>query len=141
VAHTARPLDLGGVTANGANTDKSAGAQGGPRLAYTGAGWAYLAGRLTSQPAAAAGSLTGVPDGQSVDVFARGTDNAAWYNEFLGGTAGWNTLGGQITSGLGAAYVSPGGAGTVWILALGTDNRIWMRTGAWPAVGAWARLF
>jgi hypothetical protein len=75
-------------------------------------------------------------------VFVRGIDNAVHYNEFAGTTAGvtsgWHSLGGQLTSGVGAGS-APDGSTTV--LVLGPNGRIYMRTGTWPALGTWTRLF
>jgi hypothetical protein len=75
-------------------------------------------------------------------VFVRGTDGAAWYNEFAGTTAGvtpgWHSLGGQLTSGVGAGS-APGGSTAV--LVLGPNGRIYLRTETWPALGTWTRLF
>jgi hypothetical protein len=75
-------------------------------------------------------------------VFVRGTDGAVWYNEFAGTTAGvtpgWHSLGGRLTSGAGAGSAPDGSTAVV---ALGLDGRIWMRTGTWPALGPWTRLF
>jgi hypothetical protein len=75
-------------------------------------------------------------------VFIRGTDNAIWYNEFVGTTAGvspgWHSLGGKTTSGVGAGSAPDGSTS---ILMLGTDNHIWKRTGTWPTLGSWGKLF
>jgi len=75
-------------------------------------------------------------------VFVRGADGAVWYNEFAGTTAGvapgWHSLGGQLTSGVGAGS-APGGSTAV--VVLGPNGRIYLRTGTWPALGTWTRLF
>lgn len=79
-------------------------------------------------------------------VFARGTDNAAWYNQFAGKTAGitpgWHSLGGRLTSGVGAAGSIGGIAGSpptdnISVVAMGTDNRIMTRGGIWPKLRPW----
>ncbi|MGE5290310.1 MAG: hypothetical protein ACM3ML_24610, partial [Micromonosporaceae bacterium] len=71
-------------------------------------------------------------------VFARGTDNAAWYRQFTEpgypAPAGWHSLGGRLTSGVTAVTV-PGGQ--TYVFVLGTDNRAWMAHGIWPAVRGW----
>ena len=99
----------------------------------TWSGWLSLRGHVTGPGAATPAAGVGV-------AFARGTNNAAYYNEFAGTTpgvsSGWHTLGGKITSGLGAASAPDG---TTWALALGSDNRIWQRTGVWPALKGWSR--
>jgi len=98
-------------------------------------GWKPLGGRGSGD----VGVATPAP-GVGV-VFVRGTDNAVWYNEFAGTTAGvtpgWHTLGGKSTSGVGAGSAP---AGSTSVLVLGTDHHIWMRTGTWPALGAWKKL-
>jgi hypothetical protein len=75
-------------------------------------------------------------------VFVRGTDNAVWYNEFAGTTAGvtpgWHSLGGKLTSGVGAGA---GPDGTIAVLVLGLDNRIHGLIGTWPALGNWTTPF
>jgi len=44
------------------------------------------------------------PSPNAVVAFVRGTDNAAWYNEFFGhtsgATVGWHSMGGNLTSGV-----------------------------------------
>ena len=97
-------------------------------------GYTSLGGHVSGLSAAAPSATAGV-------LFARGTDNAVWYNPFVGGTAGWKSLGGHITSGTGAASAVLDASGTTWVLALGSDNRIWGRTGVWPALAAWAKVF
>jgi hypothetical protein len=100
--------------------------------------WRSLGGQTTSDPAVT------VPD-QSLLIgvaFVRGTDNAAWYNEFSGHTTGvapgWHSLGGRLSSGVTAiptmVTVPPGPA---YLVGLGTDNLAWMRTGTWPALRGW----
>lgn len=99
-------------------------------------GWRSLGGRATGD----VGVASPAP-GVGV-VFVRGLDKATWYKEFAGTTPGvtpaWHTLGGKLTSGVGAGSASDG---ATWALALGLDNHIWMRTGTWPALGPWTKLF
>jgi hypothetical protein len=75
-------------------------------------------------------------------VFVRGTDNAVWYNEFAGTTAGvtpgWHSLGGQLTSGVGAGA---GPDGWTAVVMLGLDNHVYGRIGVWPALDNWATPF
>src|SRR5262249_60951513 len=99
----------------------------------------------TSQPTAPTGLVGGGWAASPVRgvgiVFARGTDNAAWYNQFAGTTTGvtpgWHSLGGRLTSGVGAGGSIGGTAGTpptdnISVVAMGTDNRIMTRRGIWP---------
>jgi hypothetical protein len=74
-------------------------------------------------------------------AFARGTDNALWYHEFLSTTPGWHSLGGDLRSGVGAFDYSPTpepGFDTQGEYGLGTDGQIWQHTdldsGSWSAV-------
>jgi len=75
-------------------------------------------------------------------AFVRGPHNATYYNEFAGTTAGvapgWHSLGGSLTSGVGAGSAADGSTA---VLVLGPNGRIYMRTGTWPALGNWTRLF
>ena len=97
-------------------------------------GWQSLGGHASGD----VGVATPAP-GVGV-VFVRG-GNAVWYNEFAGATAGvspgWHSLAGNLASGVGAGS-APGGSTSV--VVLGADDHIWMRTGTWPALGAWTRL-
>ena len=99
----------------------------------TWSGWHSLGGHVTGPSAATPAAGVGV-------AFARGTNNAAYYNEFAGTTPGvspgWHTLGGKITSGVGAASAPDG---TTWALALSLTSRIWQRTGVWPTLSGWSR--
>lgn len=103
-----------------------------------GVAWRSLGGRTTVSPGLAA------PDSNTVVAFARGTDNAAWYNQFWARarlvTTAWRSLGGRLTTGPSAipAMVDDP-QGPVYVFALGTDNRVWMRTGTWPALQGWKR--
>jgi hypothetical protein len=98
-------------------------------------GWSSLGGRV----AGSAGAATPAP-GVAV-AFARGADNAAWYNEFVGSTTGvslgWHTLGGRLTAGVGAGS-APGGM--TWAVTLGTDNHVWQASGMWPAL-RWSKAW
>jgi len=103
--------------------------------------WQRLGGRVSGDLGAAS-PVRGVGI-----VFARATDNAAWYNQFAGTAAGvtpgWHSLGGKLTSGVGAAGSIGGTAGTpptdnISVVAMGTDNRIMTRGGIWPNLRPWA---
>jgi hypothetical protein len=99
-------------------------------------GWKSLGGRASGD----VGVASPAP-GVGV-VFVRGLDNAVWYNEFAGTTAGvtpgWHSLGGSLTSGVGAGSAPDGSTA---VLVLGPNGRIYLRTGTWPALGNWTRLF
>ena len=94
-------------------------------------GWTSLGGRLGAELGAA------TPSAGAGIVYARGGDNALWYNEFAGATAGWHSAGGRITSGAGAGSVG-NGTGPTWAVALATDGHIWANSGVWPA-HAWSK--
>jgi hypothetical protein len=72
-------------------------------------------------------------------VFVRGVDNQLWFrsrpNPLQQDThfGPWTTLGGQLTS----AVTASTSGGITYVAALGTDNRIWMRSGTWPTLGPW----
>jgi hypothetical protein len=99
-------------------------------------GWHSLGGRASGD----IGVATPAP-GVGV-VFVRGPGNALYYNEFAGTTAGvsggWHSLGGSLTSGVGAGSAADGSTA---VLVLGPNGRIYMRTGTWPSLGNWTRLF
>lgn len=99
--------------------------------------WHSLGGRTTASP-----GITTAGD-STVVAFARGTDNAAWYDQFWwhpgnGVTSAWHSLGGRLTS---APTAIPTAVnvpqGPVYLFALGPDNQIWMRTGTWPGLRGW----
>jgi hypothetical protein len=93
-------------------------------------GWTSLGGRLSAELGAATPSA-----GRGI-VYARGGDNALWFNEFAGTTTGvtrgWHSAHGRITSGAGASSVG-NGTGPTWAVALGNDGHIWANSGVWPA--------
>jgi hypothetical protein len=97
-------------------------------------GWKSLGGRVSGDIGAAS------PASAVAVVFARGADNALWYKEFTGMTAGvtagWHSLGGRLTSGVGAVSAS---GGHTWAVVLGADGHIWANSGTWPA-HTWSRL-
>jgi hypothetical protein len=77
-----------------------------------------------------------------VVAFARGTDNAAWYKEFFGQTAGvtvgWHSLHGKLTSGVTALTQREASQfAPTSVFALGLDNRAWMDSSTWPALTGW----
>ena len=96
--------------------------------------WRSLGGRVFGDVGAA------TPAAGAGVAFVRGTNNAAWYIEFAGATAGvtpgWHTLGGELTSGVGAGSTA---GGMTWAVVLGTDNHVWQCSGTWPALH-WARV-
>ena len=100
----------------------------------TGAGWRRLGGptgdKILGQPAAY-GS-----DGGRIDVFVRGTDNAAYQRTFHNGHWGcWTRLGGALTDSPTVAFTSP----TSWtMVARGADGAVWQRGAdtSWTSLGA-----
>jgi len=98
--------------------------------------WHSIGGRTTSNPGIA------TPSAQAAVAFVRGTDNAGWYNEFLGQTAGvtagWHSLHGTLTSGVTAFTQAEGSVlGPTSVFALGSDSRAWIDTGTWPSLTGW----
>jgi hypothetical protein len=95
----------------------------------------YAAGRTAWSPA-----VTLTPD-QAV-VLVHGVDNRLWFRsrpnpmDETEDFGPWTTLGGRLTS---AVTASTSGS-TTYVAALGTDNRIWMRSGTWPTLGPWERV-
>jgi hypothetical protein len=75
-------------------------------------------------------------------LFVRGTDNRLWERSRAvpladgAGFGPWNSLGGVLTSAVSASHA----AVTTAVVALGTDNRIWMRAGEWPTLAPWRRV-
>ena len=97
-------------------------------------GFLDFGGRTNSTPGIT--NLPGIMSPQLV-VFARGTDNALWYEPSIlpiGNAGGWTSLGGRLASGQ-AAATAPGGK--TYVFVLGTGNLPWMRSGIWPSLGAW----
>src|SRR5262249_19599605 len=99
-------------------------------------GWHSLGGRASGD----VGVATPAP-GVGV-VFVRGAGNAVFYNEFVGTTSGvsrgWHSLGGSSTSGVGAGSAQNGSMG---VGVRGPDGNIWKRTGTWPKLATWTKLF
>ena len=98
-------------------------------------GWASLGGRLQRRTGRCD------PVGRAGIVYARGADNALWFNEFAGTTTGvtrgWHSASGRITSGAGAGSVG-NGTGPTWAVALGGDGHIWANSGVSQA-HAWSK--
>jgi hypothetical protein len=108
--------DLGGVYVLVTGTNKELYLQKvGP-----GAVFGPVGGLTTQSPGLAA--ITGAIVG-----FARGTDNAAYYHQFLSTSPGWHSFGGHLTSGLAAAS----SATSTYTFGLGTDSRVYENNGAW----------
>jgi hypothetical protein len=95
--------------------------------------WRPIGGKTTADPGIAS------PSPNAVVAFVRGTDNAAWYNEFYGHTkgvtAGWHSMHGKLTSGV-IASTRPALSQTT-VFVLGTDNQPWAN--GWPAPSGWGR--
>lgn len=100
--------------------------------------WRPLGGRTTAGPGIA------VAAGGTIVAFARGTDSAAWYNQFaVGGRlvkSGWHSLGGHLTAGPSAIPTGenvPPPQGPAYLFVLGPGSQLWMRTGTWPVLNGW----
>lgn len=97
-------------------------------------GWFVLGGKASS---AASDPAATAPTSSEGVAFVRGTDNSVWFLEFTGGTEPgyWHSLGGQVTSGVGAV-TEPAGGG-IDLFALGTDNKVWQDSGTLPELSGW----
>ncbi|HEY0718306.1 MAG TPA: hypothetical protein VGD68_11880 [Streptosporangiaceae bacterium] len=94
---------------------------------------------FTAAGGATGGSPALVDTASALVAFARGTDNALWYHQFLSSPSGWRSLGGDLRSGIGAFdYSSSPGTDQLAEYGLGTDGQIWQHTdldsGSWSAV-------
>jgi hypothetical protein len=99
-------------------------------------GWQNLGGALTSDISAVQFDGSNQPQG-SINIFARGVDNAVYVNTSgdpaRGNWSGWRRLGGAVTSNitpvlLGTAPAStddPDGEGALFIFARGVDNALY----------------
>lgn len=113
------------VGANRALYVKQVGSLGG----FTSAG-----GQTTASPAVAA------PNDTILVAFVRGTDNAVYYHEFSRTTPGWHSIGGRLTSGVGATSFQPPGFGVAYVFGLGTDNQVWGDLGQLHHLQGWHRI-
>jgi len=109
---------------------------------FAGFGFAFgdIGGVTASDPSVAfVNGTASAPNSKQAVVFVRGANGALWSKQVsipvpnLNGA--WNSLGGSLTSGIGADS-----SGVTYVFALGTDNQVWMRGGAWPSPGAWTRV-
>jgi hypothetical protein len=96
--------------------------------------WHSIGGQSAADP-----GLTS-PSPNTVAAFVRGTDNAAWYNEFFGRAtgiaAGWHSMRGQLTSGVTAVTRITTSQTSVFVL--GTDNLPWAN--GWPDFSGWSHV-
>ena len=88
---------------------------------------------VTSAPAVCA------QDANSLDLFAKGTDNALWWKHYQSGSgwSSWTSLGGYLTSSPAAVSQS---TGKIDVYVRGGDGALWQReygNGAW---GSWSSL-
>ena len=86
----------------------------------TGSGWGRpenIGGRTTSAPAAV------TLGGGTVDVIARGTDDALWRKRFAGTWSAWTRIGGRVTSAPGAS--ADAARGRILVVARGARGRAW----------------
>jgi peroxiredoxin len=88
-----------------------------------------LGGALTSSPAATSRNPGGIT------VFARGSDGAVWYRDYVGGSWGnWVSIGGQTPVGTGPAVCS-WGAGRLDVFVEGTNGGLYHK---WYTGTAWS---
>lgn len=127
-----------GAAAVGTNAGAAVAVVGTNRDLYlhvgAGSGFVDFGGQTASNP-----GITSVPDG-TVTVFARGTDNAAWYRQGvlpLAPTGSWHSLAGRLTSGLTADAVAGGNS---YLYGLGTDNQVYLNSGVFPAFTGWTKV-
>ena len=58
-------------------------------------------------------------------VFVRGSDDAVWYRDYVGGSWGkWTSIGGKIPAGTGPAACS-WGSGRLDVFVQGTNGALW----------------
>ena len=90
-------------------------------------GWDYLGGIMTSSP----GATSRISNG--ITVFARGSDGAIWYRDYVGGSWGaWTTIGGAVAANTGPAACSWGG-GRLDVFVQCTNGALYHKsyTGTW----------
>jgi hypothetical protein len=96
-------------------------------------GFAAVGGQTTASPA-----LTGITG--ALVGFARGTNNVAYYHEFLSTSPGWHAMGGVFSSGLGAASSGT----TTYTFGLGTTGQVYRAIGTWttypPKLSGWVQV-
>ncbi len=100
-------------------------------------GFFSIGGRTTASPA-----LTAISPSTLV-AFSRGTNGAGYYNKVTEaeGLTGWLSIGGRLTSGLGAGAGMVAGKPTTYTFGLGTDNQVYYNVGTWasypPSFSGW----
>ena len=111
--------------------------------------WSNVGGQLAS----GTGPAVCAQDANSLDVFAKGTDNALWHKHYQSGSgwSDWESLGGYLTSSPAAVSWGPG---RIDVFVRGTDGALYHQgyNGAWsgweslggqiapntgPAAGSW----
>lgn len=84
---------------------------------------------ISGSPAVCSRPTTG-----TIDVYARGTDNALWKNTWTGSSwSGWSSLGETVT---GDPAVCAKGANELDVFWKGSDNGLWKKT--WTTTGGWS---
>ncbi|MBO0685776.1 MAG: hypothetical protein J2P45_21735, partial [Candidatus Dormibacteraeota bacterium] len=99
--------------------------------------WQSIGGGITGSPAASS-IATG-----KLEVFARGTDNAAWHRWWASGQpwSRWYSLGGALGSGPAVAYDQGTSRPDIQdFYALGSDNNLWMVTDTKGSWSAWSKV-
>jgi hypothetical protein len=111
----------------------------------TGGQYASAGGHLVSAPAPVV-TAVGHDGLGAFAVFGRGTDNALWYTTCVAsgptvsdGNGSWTSLGGVLTTGIGAFVYNPTpDTFTLAAYALGSDSQVWQHTGLAP--GTWSKV-
>lgn len=98
--------------------------------------WQRIGGATTSAPAAIS------TDGQSMDLFVRGEDNALWtrhnvYYLYPNNWGSWTRLGGSVTS---APAVTFGSGGIADVFVRGADGAVWVCAFNGSYCSAWSTL-
>ena len=109
------------------------------KIADLATGFFSIGGQTTASPALTAISPT------TLVAFSRGTNGAGYYDRYTqaGGQTGWQSIGGQLTSGLAAGSSLVAGKATTYTMALGTDNQVYETVGNWasnpPTFSSWTQ--
>jgi hypothetical protein len=103
-------------------------------------GFVPAGGRTNASPA-----LTSAYNRGPLFGFARGTDNAGYYHQFLSSTPGWHFMGGRLASAPAAAGTVQAAIQTTYTFALGTGNQVYKNTGSWvpssaPGFTGWTKV-
>jgi len=110
------------------------------KVANLSTGFFSIGGQTTASPA-----LTAISP-STLAAFSRGTNGAGYYDRYIEaeGPTGWQSMGGQLTSGLAASSGIAAGTATTYTFGLGTDNQVYQETGTWatypPSFSGWIQV-